>query len=194
MRKQYTIYILPGGSGRNDGHWYSWLAGELKKRHLGSVIVCAQNRLNPSLRAQQLEDRFTLDQNSIIIGHSFGGLTAMKWLELARTHVAGLILVDASVKTVFQAPQKGKIEKIRKRYLHSWDWKMNVAQAAKYVVKGGVLSERRTEKSYAAWLPGQKKYAQALHCQVMSLLGKKQHFTARKEPAVLRTVLKSIST
>lgn len=158
------VFILPGGAGRNDAYWYTWLA-------------------------RQLQGRFSLDADTVVVGHSFGGLTALKWLEIAGQKVAGLVLIDTSVKKVFETPQNGKIEKIRQRYLESWNWKLDVRRAAGYARRGAVLSERRTEQTYAAWKPGQVEFARALHCRLVSGLGRKQHFTARQEPLVLKTVL-----
>lgn len=182
------VFILPGGSGRNDAHWYTWLARELRRRGCTAQVI-SQNRLSPVKRARQLQDRFTLDADTIVVGHSFGGLTALKWLEIARQRVAGLVLIDTSVHEVSLLPQPGKFARIRLRYLRSWNWKMDLKRAAGFAGRGAVLSERRTENSYPAWKAGQMTYAKALRCQVVRGFGKKQHFTARQEPLVLNTVL-----
>lgn len=181
------VFILPGGAGRNDAYWYTWLARELRRRGLKAEVI-SQNRVSPEKRARQLQGRFSLDADTVVVGHSFGGLTALKWLELAKQEVAGLVLIDTSVKKIFETRQVGKVEKIRQRYLDSWNWQMDVRRAAGYARRGAVLSERRTEKSFAAWKPGQVEFARALKCRLVSAYGKKQHFTARQEPLVLKTV------
>jgi pimeloyl-ACP methyl ester carboxylesterase len=183
------VFILPGGSGRNDAHWYTWLARELRRRGVEAQVI-SQNRLSPVKRARQLQDRFTLDADTVVVGHSFGGLAALKWLELAKQQVAGLVLIDTSVKEVSELPQPGKFARIRLRYLRSWDWKLDLKRAAGFAGRGAVLSERRTEKSYPLWKAGQIKFASALKCQVVRGFGQKQHFTARQEPLVLKTVLR----
>lgn len=195
------MYILPGGAGRNDDYWYSWLARELRRRRV-PVQILSQNRLDPGVRARQLQGRFFLTPDTILVGHSFGGLVAMKWLELAKQPIAGLLLVDVSVRASFAqaVPQallneqkttraKAELKRRMREYLHSWNWNINYSQVRKFAKRKLVLSEQRTGKLFSTWKPGHLKLAKAIGARLQVSAGRQRHFTAGQEPEVLRALL-----
>lgn len=199
MNSPYAVFILPGGSGRNDAHWYTWLKKRLVSQGV-STVICSQNRVSPRTRAQQLNGRFSLDQHSILVGHSFGGLTALKWVEAARRPIAGMVLVDVSVKPAFESiPQelldqmrtvqkKQNLRRIQQRYLESWNWEMNLPIVRRFAPRVVMLSENRTANIFPDWRPEHKKMAKALGAKLIQGLGTTQHFTAKQEPKVLAAI------
>lgn len=194
-----VIYILPGGNGRNDGHFYTWLAKELRKQGYG-VAVCSQNLISPALRAERLVQKYPLTPNSIIIGHSFGGLAAMKWVELAKQKIAGLVLIDTSIKKVFEKPQeqllktiesaakRRHIEKRRLQYFRSWNWNIDFSRVRKCIASGVILGEKTTRERFPDWEKGQIQYARMLRVPLFWKRGVQSHFRANKEPEVLKAV------
>lgn len=204
MKSDLKVLILPGGSGRNDAHWYTWLRRELKRRGVRTQ-VCAQNLVSPLHRAQQLKGRFSLNANTILVGHSFGGLTALKWIELVGQPIAGLVLVDVSVKRSFEsipqrlldeagtAAKRRNIRRIQQRYLESWNWKVDVLRVRQLIKTGVVLSENRTAELFPDWRPEHQKLATLLHVQLITANGVERHFTAKREPKVLLAIQQLLS-
>lgn len=199
------VFILPGGAGRNDAHWYKWLRAELVKRGIPTV-VCAQNRVSPLKRAQQLMGRISLRPNTFLVGHSFGGLTALKWVELAKQPVGGMVLVDVSVKQAFESiPQqlldqmktvqkKQNLRRIQQRYLESWNWRVDLSVVRRLVPRAVILSENRTAKIFPDWRAEHQNMAKALKAKLVTGNGVKQHFTASREPKILAAIQQLLST
>lgn len=196
--KDIRIYILPGDQGRRDAHFYLWLQKELRKKGFRAV-VCSQNRISPLERAKMLQKHYKLNSLSVVIGHSFGGLTAMKWVELTAKPIAGLVLVDASVKSVFTKPQpkylkelssveRRKEDESDKLYLYSWTWKVDYKKIRKFVSRITVLAERKTAATFIGWKMGQEQYARRLGGKLVWATGIVRHFLATREPEVLKAV------
>lgn len=198
------VFILPGGAGRNDAHWYTWLTAQLRRQGI-RVTVCAQNRVSPQERAQQLLSRFSLTPNTFLVGHSFGGLTALKWVELAKQPIGGMVLVDVSVKKAFESiPQqlldqmktvqkKQNLRRIQQRYLESWNWRVDLSAVRRLVPRMVILSENRTAKMFPDWRAEHQKMAKALQAKLVTGNGVKQHFTASQEPKVLAATRQLLS-
>lgn len=204
MKTKSHIYILPGGAGRNDAHWYTWLERKLTKDGF-SVVVCSQNVVSPFKRAQQLLERYPLDAHTTLVGHSFGGLAALKWIELADQPVAGLILVDVSVKKSFEsiprklleqvgtAQKRQNLRRLQRRYLYSWNWKVDLPAVSRQVPRVMLLSEDRTAEMFPDWRPEHEKMATVLRAKLVTGNGVKQHFTAKQEPKVLAATQQLLS-
>lgn len=200
MHTTPTIYILPGAAGQGTQFWYQWLQEELQQRGY-RVRVCGQHVLSPDVRAKRLNKKYILTKYDSIIGHSFGGLTALKWVEYARVPIHGLVLVDVSTHHSFtevpsallatlDAKQRVRMKAIQRRYFHSWNWKMDLDDIARYVQEAVVLSERGTGRFFPTWHADHEYIARKLGAEVVITTGKKQHYTAQKEPDVLAHVLR----
>lgn len=204
MTSGQTIYILPGAAGRQHAYWYMWLTRELRRCGY-TVQLCSQNRLDPGVRARQLSRRYTLGPGDVLVGHSFGGLTALKWLEYRKQKIAGLVLVDVSVKSAFESippalwektntsVERRKLKYRQRKYLHAWDWKLDVELIRQRVVHAVLLSEDQTAHTFVTWRKEHARLAKKIGATLKTGRGIAQHFTARKEPRVLQTVATALS-
>ena len=89
------IIIIPGNGDSHveTDHWYPWLRDELESR---GYQVVAEDMPDPvaahaNIWLPHIEKVFRADENSIIIGHSSGGIAAMRYLETHR--LSGAILI-----------------------------------------------------------------------------------------------------
>lgn len=91
------IIIIPGNG---DSHietdnWYAWVRDELRGRGYG---VVAQDMPDPvaahmDIWLPHIQNVFHADENTIIIGHSSGGIAALRYLESHR--LRGAIIIGA---------------------------------------------------------------------------------------------------
>lgn len=196
LKKYLTIYILPGGAGVDKGGWPSWLKKELNKLGFNKTYVCNLRNNNPRLRAIALSKKYSLDRNTVIVGTSLGALTAIKWLEYKKKTIYGLLLVDPSVHFLLELAWKEernlKVSKELEKYLKSWSWKLNLPLAAGFSKRRVILSEVATNKKFPGWLKAHREYSKLLNSSLKVASGKKSHFTSKKEPEILKALLKII--
>lgn len=82
MRK---IIILPGNGNTNinQDHWYAWVRDQL--RHKGYQVI-AENMPDPDLAHKNIwlphiKNHFAANEQTVIIGHSSGGVATLRYLE-----------------------------------------------------------------------------------------------------------------
>ncbi|GAB4026244.1 MAG: hypothetical protein Fur0011_1170 [Candidatus Microgenomates bacterium] len=93
-----NIVIIPGNGGCNveADNWYPWLKDELIKQ---SYPVTMTNMPDPvaahmSIWLPYIETKLVKNENTIIVGHSSGGVAALRYLE---THkLTGAILIGVN--------------------------------------------------------------------------------------------------
>lgn len=191
-----TIYILPGGNGDGSMFWYSWLKEELENKGFKNIIICNQDIISPNKRAVELKTKFSkkLFDETIIIGHSLGALTSIKWIELEKNKkFKGLILIEPSVKKAFETAIKhpnteDNINRIKK-ILSSWKWKMDLSVVKKRCQKILIVGENKHNRLRQDWKGFHKLYANELGAVLIYKTGEKSHFTNNQEPQVLNQVL-----
>ncbi len=125
------IIIIPGNGNSNveKDHWYSWVRGRLIG--LGYHVVM-KNMPDPELAHENIwlpfiEKELGADENTIIIGHSSGGVAALRYLE---THK----LLGAVVIGVNYTDLGDPGEKESGYYDTPWQWGM-IKNNAKWIVQ-----------------------------------------------------------
>lgn len=198
-----TIYILPGGAGHSRAFWYRWLQRQLEIKGY-KVVVCGQHILSPAIRADRLHAHYRLSEHDVIIGHSFGGLTALKWLEHINHHIYGLVLVDVStfnsfknvplglLKTITDKKKRKAVLSSQQRYLYSWDWQINFKGMRNKIDRAYILSEDGTAKMFPTWRSDHYALARKIDAQVLTGKGIQQHYTAQQESKILQVVLQTL--
>jgi hypothetical protein len=113
------IIIIPGNGGSHvdSDHWYASLAGELRGR---GYEVVAEDMPDPvaahaNIWLPHIEKVFKADENSIIIGHSSGGVAALRYLENHK-------LFGAILAGVNYTDFGDEIEKDSGYYDSPWHW------------------------------------------------------------------------
>jgi hypothetical protein len=95
------VIIVHGWEGKPDSNWFPWLTKELKTRH----IEVAAPQFPPDKRPKLSEWLAVLnaqhpDENTILVGHSLGCITILRYLEHATKPVAGIVLVAGFARSI----------------------------------------------------------------------------------------------
>jgi predicted alpha/beta hydrolase family esterase len=120
------IIIIPGNGGSrvNTDHWYASLAGELRGRGYEAI---AEDMPDPvaahaNIWLPHIKNVFKADENTIIIGHSSGGVAALRYLENHK--LFGAIIVGVNYTDLGYEDEKES-----GYYSTPWDWKAIKANA-----------------------------------------------------------------
>ncbi|MFC1710636.1 alpha/beta hydrolase [Nanoarchaeota archaeon] len=82
---------IPG----DKGHWLPWLKEELEKRGIKTYVPFMPTSWDPKYNEwKEVFDKFPIDENSILIGHSAGGAFLVRWLGETNKKIKKLILVS----------------------------------------------------------------------------------------------------
>ena len=92
--------IIHGTEGYPEENWFPYLKNELEKD--GYKVSVPQFPTLPVVPAKISEwwkvlEKYTIDENTLIIGHSLGGLFALRILEKLDKAVAGAFLIGAPI-------------------------------------------------------------------------------------------------
>lgn len=177
LKDDSRFVLLHGKGGSPDTNFFPWLKAELEKQ--GHEVEAPQmpggEAPNDEEQADFVQKNCKLDERTVVLGHSFGGVVALRLLErgikvrrvvLAATPYSGKFVDGRSRPTVTAALKKGfDFEKIRKQ-----------AKAFQ------VLSDKT---DYA--VPGNdaKEYEKRLSAMLFVGEGMQPHFTGKREPDLL---------
>lgn len=95
------VIVIHGKDKTPQDVWYPWIAAELTRRKIGSFVPDLP-KSNPPKIDEWLAaiDLLKPDEQTILVGHSRGGMAILRWLERRRTHVAKVILVATNSATI----------------------------------------------------------------------------------------------
>ncbi|MDD4901246.1 MAG: alpha/beta fold hydrolase [Patescibacteria group bacterium] len=173
----YTATGLSNGPARGSSdNWRPWLKEKLEQD--GHTIYCPDlpNTNQPNIEEQVafVLKNTKIDKNTILVGHSLGGVVIYKLLEKANKKVAKVFLVDPVVTPNFPDKSRPMVEK-------SNNWKFNWAKIKKlsdeFIILGDVNFETIFEKdlkNLAKWLDGNLVLSQP----------NQGHFTGAEEPMI----------
>ena len=76
------VVLMHGKNAKPNEGWYAWLRKEVEKKGINFIAPELPNPEDPKLREWLSEiDKTKPDENTILIGHSRGGLAILRWLE-----------------------------------------------------------------------------------------------------------------
>ncbi|MEV6320338.1 alpha/beta hydrolase [Nocardia sp. NPDC051787] len=107
---QRRASIIHGYSASPEDHWFGWLAGQLDAVGIPATVPALPNPQQPD-QVQWTEavraEVGTVDENSIIIAHSLGCLTVLRYLRSLPQpwHVDTLVLVSGFVDQLPALPE-----------------------------------------------------------------------------------------
>ena len=176
--------LLHGRQGSPQDIFFPWLAQKLLDRGYKVEIPELPNPDKPNdlEQAEHVRKHCRLDAQTVILGHSFGGVVALRLLErgakahsvvLAATPISGRFNDNTKRPTVTEAVKRGfDFEKVRK-------------SADRFIV---LMDE--TDSIIPA--SDGEKLAQALGAEYRFIPGKSPHFTGSQEPGIYEAVLPSL--
>ena len=184
--KKYKYVYLHGyksGADRPRNHWY--------RKHLealGHAVVIPElpNTNNPveSEQVQAALDAADFDENTILVGHSLGGIIAMKALLKSGKKIARLVLIAPAMdpKSAAKAPKSNTGRFSGPKPFHkSFNWDFDYEKIQSLTKHRVVLSDLQ-ENARAGYL---RELASKLDAQLVETQAADEHFTADKEPDVL---------
>jgi len=171
--------LIHGYNANPEMNFHPWLANELRNR--GWEVIAPQLPLsdepNPLESIQALEEAVgRLDSKTVIIGHSLGGVLALRYLEAAEAESTprAVILVGA--------PWHVNSPKIKSFFMTEFDFDVVMWKAQEFVVV-------HDEGDKAIPINHAEKYAKVLGADFIKTTGN-DHFTGEQYPELLDIILK----
>ncbi len=187
---QYNYVILHGYTGRNDKNFIPWLKHELEQR--GAKVQAPQlpNTDNPTEveQVQYVLDHVQFDENTVLIGHSLGGLVAMRVLEKLPHKIHHLMLVAPAVLRQFYQGSDDIDTKTgeRKRFIDHFSYDFDFDKISSQAVHKTILQDNNDSKSRK---PSMQYIAENIGATLCKTVANKRHFVAEQEPFILETLL-----
>ena len=101
------VYITHGYMANGDKHWFPWLENELTKLGITCQRLSMPNPENPSpeewLAYHQAQ--ITLDEETILVGHSLGCIATLNLLATEQKKVKGAIFVSGFYQPLPNLPE-----------------------------------------------------------------------------------------
>ncbi len=187
---QYNYVILHGYTGRNDKNFIPWLKHELEQR--GAKVQAPQlpNTDNPTEveQVQYMLDHVQFDENTVLIGHSLGGLVAMRVLEKLPHKIHHLILVAPTVLPQFY-DKDYEIDAAtgeRKRFIDHFSYDFDFDKISSQAVHKTILQDNNDSESRK---PSMRYIADNIGATLCKTVANKRHFVAEQEPFILEKLL-----
>ena len=187
---QYNFVILHGYTGSNKTNFIPWLKAELEQR--GARVQAPQlpNTDNPTEveQVQYVLDNVAFDENTVLIGHSLGGLVAMRVLEKLPHKIHHLMLVAPSVLPQFYQgnddidTETGE----RKRFIDHFSYDFDFDKISSQAVHKTILQDNNDSKSRK---PSMQYIADNIGATLYKTVANKRHFVAEQEPFILEKLL-----
>lgn len=187
---QYNFVILHGYTGRNDKNFIPWLKHELEQR--GAKVQAPQlpNTDNPTEveQVQYVLDNVAFDENTVLVGHSLGGLVAMRVLEKLPHKIHHLMMVAPAILPQFYQgnddidTETGE----RKRFIDHFSYDFDFGKISSQAVHKTILQDNNDSESRK---PSMRYIAENIGATLCKTVANKRHFVAEQEPFILETLL-----
>ena len=179
--REYKYLLLHGRTGNSQKNFFPWLKRELENR--GHEVFCPDlpNTTDPKVveQAEFVLKNFSLDENTIIIGHSLGGAVALKFLELSNKFVARVVLVDSLIRPEFNDRRRDDLEK-------NFDWQFDFTKIKNLSGEFIYLADKDfpviTQQQFL-------DKARLLGTRLIYSKAQDEHFCGVEEPEILRFAL-----
>lgn len=123
MKKVFIVHGLMSGP---ENGWKPWLVNQLNKDGIPSVALSMPDTNNPKKEDWVNAIKKVLEKNKaeevILVGHSLGATTILRFLEESNSSLLGIVLVSGAVKQINSA--NFVIQNILKRFVgteFNWD-------------------------------------------------------------------------
>lgn len=178
-----NFILLHGYTGRADKNFIPWLKQELEDRGYKVQAPQLPNTDSPkeSEQVDYVIKNCQIDENTILVGHSLGGVVANKVLQKINRPIAGLVLVAPAVEPEFRT---GELRPFWKTF--TWDY--NYTQLKKLTNFQLILSDSQEEQRQ----PYLRVLSQKLGAPLLETKAAREHFCANKELFILESLFPQI--
>ncbi len=181
-----NFLILHGRASTAKDNFYPWLKKELEKEGFKVQVPTMPNRKGEPDDVEQadfVQKNCKLNRNTVIIGHSMGGIVAMRLLERG-IKIGGLILLATPYSGRFSDGVKRESVAKAARKGFNFD---KVKRNASYIRIISDLNDKIVPQSDG------KSFAEKLRVELELIKGAKPHFQDKKELEILSEVLPKIT-
>ena len=189
---KYNFVLLHGYTGRNDKNFFPWLKAELEKCGATVQVLQLPNTDNPVVIDQMnyVLKNIKFDENTVLVGHSLGGLVAMKVLEKISKPIHKLILVAPATLKQFYEPGEDINHKTGKQeaFIGSFDYQFDFGKISQQAKAKIILQDDNDTPSR---VPSMQFIAEKIQAQLYNTVANKNHFRAEQEPFILEKIIDS---
>lgn len=181
--------ILHGFTGHSDKNFIPWLKSELETRGYSVQTPELPNTEAPT-EAEQVQyvlDTCTFDEDTVLIGHSLGGVVAMKVAEKLPHTLDSLVLVAPAISADFRLPEYVEKNRI---FLDKFDMTYDYEKLKQNVRRRVVLCDLREATLRKNFLVD---LADKLSADYEETTAAQKHFTAEREPFILRHSIPNVT-
>jgi len=177
--------ILHGYTGSASRNFIPWLKSELEKR--GHEVQAPEL---PNTKAPVEEEQVNyfltnckIDQNTVIVGHSLGGVVALKAIMKLGKPIGGIVLVAPALD-----PDQRE-DGYTKSYHKTFKWNFDFNEI-KMLAGGKIAILSDSQEDFR--VPYLKFLAGKLSARLIDTTAEEEHFCALQEPEVLKAVTPSV--
>lgn len=183
LNQKNNYVVLPGYSSDENENFYPWLVGELSvDGSLAKTVVYKSplEHAEPEI-IDDLSTRVSLDENTVLVGHSLGGVMALKLLEQSGVKIAKLVLVASFANPRFKDKARAFEDKL------SWNFDFEkIKQNAREIIVLSDSTDHIVPEDSAVEL------SEKLNARMVSFEAVAPHIKGEEEPEVLAAVANNI--
>jgi leucyl-tRNA synthetase len=185
LNKNTNFLILHGYTGLPTKNFIPWLKKRLEGQGYKVQAPEMPNTKNPKEEEQvdYVLENCRIDENTILIGHSLGGIVAMKVLQKVNHLIAGLVLVAPAIDPTFS-----EVDTVDKPFWKTFSWNFDYDQIKKLAPTRTILSDLQ-EKQRITYL---EFLGKKLDAKLITGVAAREHFCATEEPIILENVSQKI--
>lgn len=96
------VILLHGKDKTSKDIWYPWVKLQLTKRGISCEFPDLPKSNNPRINEwKSAIDFFEPDENTVLVGHSRGGMAILRWLETPNRKVGKVVLVATNSANIY---------------------------------------------------------------------------------------------
>ena len=174
--RKYNYIFLHGFTGSSKRNFFPWLKEQLMQQGHHVLAPDLPNANEPKIDEQvaYVLKRAKIDQDTIIVGHSLGGIVAMRIVEKIHQKIAKLVLVDSFIEPKFNDHPRPKVEE-------SFDWVFDFEKIKKNAGEIVILADQNFPI-----IPEKQSFSMAkiLEASLRFVDPAGEHFDALVEPEI----------
>lgn len=183
VKNENNYVLLHGFTANSQSDFHPWTKEKLEERGSKVSVPDLPNTNKPDAKeqAEYVLENTKFDENTVLLGHSYGSVTALRVLERLDKPIKKLVLVGGFAQPGF--PDKKRV------FEDTTDWEFDFEKIKANVKEILFL---RAENDTPV-LPERADYLkEKLGGTIVDFVAEKNHATGQKEPIVLRNLLESI--
>ncbi len=181
--------LLHGRGGLPELHFFPWLKLQLEAQGIEVEVPALPNPTNPDLDEQVdfVLANCTIDESTVVVGHSFGGLVAMELLARGEKQVAKLVLAGTPSTDDFLDGKERPTVSAAMKQVRTPEKYAEIKKAVNTILVLCDTEDQVVRPSDA------QIWVEAFGVTVQESVAHETHFCANEEPAILQAVLPQIT-